>query len=154
MLKTALELAERDVNVALVSPRVTGVVTVIAADRLGTWLEIGSELTQVDSSFALEYIRRVPRLPAVLPIEDARAWATFGLKLISQNGSAKRTISGPSNSSVLVLSLLGDIDDQSVRAKVVTVGSLLAERDAGSGIAWLSESPRLLRDVPGMRDGG
>src|SRR4029077_16295660 len=44
--------------------------------------------------------------------------------------------------------ILGDIDDQSVRAKVVTVGSLLAERDAGSGIAWLSESPRLLRDVP------
>src|SRR5205807_8143540 len=44
--------------------------------------------------------------------------------------------------------ILGDLEDQSVRAKVVTVGSLLAERDAGAGIAWLSESPRLLRAVP------
>jgi nitric oxide reductase NorD protein len=149
VLKTALELAERDANVALEFLRVSPeVVTVIAADRLGTWLEIGSELTQVDFVVAMEYIRQIPSVARVLPIEDARAWATFGLKLISQNSFGKTDYFGTIEFLRTSPLILGDIDDQSVRAKVVTVGSLLAERDAGSGIAWLSESPRLLRDVP------
>src|SRR5262249_39166717 len=37
--------------------------------------------------------------------------------------------------------------------KVVTVGSLLAERDSALGIAWLSESPRLLRLMPNQEWG-
>lgn len=86
VLKTALELAEQDANVALEFLRVSPeVVTVIPPDQLGAWLEIGFELTQVDFVVALEYIRQIPAVARVLPIQDARAWATFGLKLISQN---------------------------------------------------------------------
>ena len=49
VLKTALELAEQDANVALEFLRVApDVVTVISPDQLGAWLEIGLELTQVD----------------------------------------------------------------------------------------------------------
>src|SRR4029078_1515587 len=44
--------------------------------------------------------------------------------------------------------ILGDLEDQAVRAKVVTVGALLAERERAAAIAWLSESPRLLPMVP------
>ncbi|MDH4187292.1 MAG: hypothetical protein OEV08_09860, partial [Nitrospira sp.] len=149
VLSTALELAEQDANVALEFLRVSPeVVTVIQPDQLGLWLEIGFELTRVDFVVALEYIRQIPAVARVLPIQEARAWATFGLKLISQNSFGKTDYFGTIEflrSSPLILS---DLDDPSVRAKVVTVGSLLAERDAGAGIAWLSESPRLLRMVP------
>ena len=149
VLKTALELAEQDANVALEFLRVSpDVVTVISPDQLGAWLEIGFELTQVDFVVALEYIRQIPAVARVLPIQDARAWATFGLKLISQNSFGKTDYFGTIEFLRTSPLILGDIEDQSVRAKVVTVGSLLAERDAGSGIAWLSESPRLLRAVP------
>jgi nitric oxide reductase NorD protein len=149
VLKTALELAEQNANVALEFLRVSPeVVAVISSDQLGAWLEIGFELTQVDFVVALEYIRQIPAVGRVLPIQDARAWATFGLKLISQNSFGKTDYFATIEFLRTSPLILGDLEDQSVRAKVVTVGSLLAERDAGAGIAWLSESPRLLRVVP------
>jgi len=149
VLKTALELAEQDANVALEFLRVSPeVVTVIPPDRLRAWLEIGFELTQVDFVVALEYIRQIPAVARVLPIQDARAWATFGLKLISQNSFGKTDYLGTIEFLRTSPLIISDLEDLSVRAQVVTVGSLLAERDAGAGIAWLSESPRLLRVVP------
>jgi nitric oxide reductase activation protein len=149
VLKTALELAERDANVALEFLRVSPeLVTVISPDQLGAWLEIGFELTQVDFVVALEYIRQIPAVARVLPIQDSRAWATFGVKLISQNSFGKTDYFGTIEFLRTSPLILGDLEDPSVRARVVTVGSLLAEHDPGSGIAWLSESPRLLRAVP------
>ncbi|NOT97327.1 MAG: VWA domain-containing protein [Nitrospira sp.] len=149
VLKTALELAEQDANVALEFLRVSAeAVTVISPDQLEAWLEIGFELTQVDFVVALEYIRQIPAVARVLPIDEARAWATFGLKLISQNSFGKTDYFGTIEFLRTSPLILGDLEDQSVRAKVITVGSLLAERDPGAGIAWLSESPRLLRAVP------
>ncbi|MDP2382305.1 MAG: VWA domain-containing protein [Nitrospirota bacterium] len=149
VLKTALELAEQDANVALEFLRVSAeAVTVISPDQLEAWLEIGFELTQVDFVVALEYIRQIPAVARVLPIEEARAWATFGMKLISQNSFGKTDYFGTIEFLRTSPLILGDLEDQSVRAKVITVGSLLAERDPGAGIAWLSESPRLLRAVP------
>ena len=148
VLKTALELAEKDANIALEFLRVAPeVVTVLSPDQLGAWLEIGLELTQVDFVVALEYIRQIPAVARVLPIQDSRAWATFGLKLISTNSFGKTDYFGTIEFLRTSPLILGDLEDPSVRAKVVTVGSLLAERDPGSGIAWLSESPRLLRGV-------
>ncbi|MDP1767700.1 MAG: VWA domain-containing protein, partial [Nitrospirota bacterium] len=145
----ALELAEQDANVALEFLRVSAeAVTVIQPDQLEAWLEIGFELTQVDFVVALEYIRQIPAVARVLPIEEARAWATFGMKLISQNSFGKTDYFGTIEFLRTSPLILGDLEDQSVRAKVITVGSLLAERDPGAGIAWLSESPRLLRAVP------
>ncbi len=149
VLKTALELAEQDANIALEFFRVSPeLVAVIPADQLGGWLEIGLELTQVDFVVALEYIRKIPAVAQVLPIQDARAWAMFGLKLISQNSFGKTDYFGTIEFLRTSPLILGDMDDQSTRAKVVMVGSLLAERDQASGIAWLSESPRLLRMLP------
>jgi nitric oxide reductase NorD protein len=149
VLNRALELAERDANVALEFLRISpDVVRVIPSDQLEAWLEIGLELTQVDFVVALEYIRQLPAVARVLPIQDARAWATFGLKLISQNSLGKTDYFGTIEFLRTSPLILDDLEDQSVRAKVIMVGSLLAERDPGSGIAWLSESPRLLRAVP------
>jgi nitric oxide reductase NorD protein len=149
VLKTALELAEQDANVALEFLRVSPeVVTVIPSDQLEGWLEIGLELTQVNFVVALEYIRQIPAVTRVLPIQDARAWAAFGVKLISQNSFGKTDYFGTIEFLRTSPLILGDLEDLSVRTKVVMVGSLLAERDAGAGIAWLAESPRLLRVVP------
>ena len=149
VLNTALDLAEQDANVALEFLRVSlDVVTVIPSDQLKAWLEIGFELTQVDFVVALEYIRQIPAVARVLPIEHARAWATFGVKLVSPNSLGKTDYMGTIEFLRTSPLILGDLEDLSVRTKVMTVGSLLVERDAEAGIAWLSESPRLLRTVP------
>ncbi|HEY6973409.1 MAG TPA: VWA domain-containing protein, partial [Nitrospiraceae bacterium] len=44
--------------------------------------------------------------------------------------------------------ILGDIEQIPVRSKVVAVGAVLADHSIEAGIAWLSESPRLLRMLP------
>ena len=148
VLKTALELAEHDANIALEFLRVSPeLVTVVSPEQLGAWLEIAFELTQVDFVVAMEYIRQIPAVARVLPVHEARAWATFGLKLIAQNSLGKTDYFGTIEFLRRSPLILGDIESLSVRAKVVTVGSLLAERDSAVGIAWLSESPRLLRMV-------
>ena len=148
VLKAALELAERDGNVALEFLRVSPeAVTVISPDQLGAWLEIGFELVQIDFVVALEYIHQIPAVARVLPLQDVRAWATFGLKLVSRNNLGVMDYFGTIEFLRTSPLILGDVDDRSVRAKVVTVGSLLAEHDPERGIAWLSESPRLLRAI-------
>jgi nitric oxide reductase NorD protein len=149
VLKTTLEMSEQDVNIALEFFRISPeVMKIIPPEQLEAWVEIGFELTQVDFVVALEYIRQIPAIARVLPIQDARAWATFGLKLISQNSFGKTDYFGTIEFLRTSPLILGDLENQSVRAKIITVGSLLAERDAGAGIALLSESPRLLRAVP------
>ncbi|HEY6260958.1 MAG TPA: hypothetical protein VIW47_05150, partial [Nitrospiraceae bacterium] len=148
VLKTALELAEHDANIALEFLRVSPeLVKVVSPEQLGAWLEIAFELTQVDFVVAMEYIRQIPAVARVLPVHEARAWATFGLKLIAQNSLGKTDYFGTIEFLRRSPLILGDIESLSVRAKVLTVGSLLAERDSAVGIAWLSESPRLLRMV-------
>ena len=148
VLKTALDLAEQDVNLALEYLRVApDVAAVISPDQVGAWLEIGFELTKVDFVVALEYIRQIPSVARVLSVEDSRAWAAFGLKLISQSSFGRTDYFGTIEFLRTSPLILGDLEDPSVRVKVVTVGSLLAERNPEAGIAWLSESPRLLRAV-------
>lgn len=149
VLKAALELAEQDGNIALEFLRVAPeAVRVISPDQLGAWLEIGFELVQIDFVVALEYIHQIPAVARVLPVQDARAWAMFGVKLVSRNSFGMADYFGTIEFLRTSPLILGGVDDHSVRAKVVTVGSLMADRDPGSAISWLSESPRLLGPVP------
>jgi nitric oxide reductase NorD protein len=149
VLKAALELAEQDGNIALEFLRVAPeAVRVISPDQLGAWLEIGFELVQIDFVVALEYIHQIPAVARVLSLQDARAWAMFGVKLVSRNSFGMADYFGTIEFLRTSPLILGGVDDHSVRAKVVTVGSLMADRDPGSAISWLSESPRLLCPVP------
>jgi nitric oxide reductase NorD protein len=149
VLKAALELAEQDGNIALEFLRVAPeAARVISPDQLGAWLEIGFELVQIDFVVALEYIHQIPAVARVLSLQDARAWAMFGVKLVSRNSFGMADYFGTIEFLRTSPLILGGVDDHSVRAKVVTVGSLMADRDPGSAISWLSESPRLLCPVP------
>jgi len=149
VLKAALELAEQDGNIALEFLRVAPeAVRVISPDQLEAWLEIGFELVQIDFVVALEYIHQIPAVARVLALQDARAWAMFGVKLVSRNSFGTADYFGTIEFLRTSPLILGGVDDHSVRAKVVTVGSLMADRDPGSAISWLSESPRLLCPVP------
>lgn len=149
VLKAALELAEQDGNIALEFLRVAPeAVRVISPDQLQAWLEIGFELVQIDFVVALEYIHQIPAVARVLSLQDARAWAMFGVKLVSRNSFGMADYFGTIEFLRTSPLILGGVDDHSVRAKVVTVGSLMADRDPGSAISWLSESPRLLCPVP------
>ena len=151
VLTIALELADEDANVALEYLRTAPqILTVIPCEELRPWLEIGIELTQVDVVVGLEYIRQISSIAPVLPVREVRNWLSFGMKLIRQN-----TIGKPDYIAAIEFlrtspAILGDIEQEALRAKVVGVGSQLADQSLEAGISWLAESPKLLRAVPSL----
>src|SRR5262249_27920110 len=148
VLAVGLELAEYDANVSWeylkTSPQI---VTAVPADELPRWLELGVELMQTDIVVGLEYIRQIPALAPVLPSERVREWLTFGLKLIAPNAFGKPDYFGTMEYLRTSPSILGDIE-ASLRGHVLSVGIPLASQAPAAGIAWLAESPTLLRALP------
>jgi nitric oxide reductase NorD protein len=148
VLAVGLELAEYDANVSWeylkASPRI---VTVVPANDLPRWLEIGVELTQSDPVIGLEYIRQIPALAPVLPWDAVRGWVAFGMKLVTPNTLGKPDYLGTMEFLRTSPAILGDIEAP-LRAHVVSVGTLLASYAPAAGIAWLAESPALLRALP------
>ena len=148
VLAVGLELAEYDANVSWeylkTSPQI---VTAIPADQLPRWLEIGVELTQTDLVVGLEYIRQIPVLAPVLPCEGVRQWLAYGMKLIAPNAFGKPDYLGTMEYLRTSPAILGDIEAP-LRSHVISVGILLASHAATTGIAWLAESPALLRALP------
>ena len=148
VLAVGLELAECDANVSWeylkTSPHI---VTAVPAEQLPRWLEIGVELTQTDLVVGLEYIRQIPILAPVLPWEGVRDWLAFGMKLIAPNAFGKPDYLGTMEYLRTSPAILGDVEAP-LRSHVISVGSQLASHTPATGIAWLAESPALLRALP------
>lgn len=148
VLTIGLELAEQDANVALEylrhAPQILSEVPTI---HLRPWLDIGMELTHVNVVVGLEFIRHISKLASVLPVESVRDWATVGMKLIVPNSLGKPDYVATMEFLRTSPSILEQIEQPTVRAKVVSLCLLLAERSPESSIAWLADSPNLLRGV-------
>jgi nitric oxide reductase NorD protein len=147
VLAVALELAEDDPNVTWeflkAAPQT---VMTVPGQHWARWLEIGVEVTQSDAVIGLEYIRQIPALALVLPCEDIRHWLSFGMKLISSNAFGKPDYFPAIEYLRRSPAILGDIEAP-LRAHVISIGTLLASRDSAAAIAWLAESPMLLRSL-------
>jgi nitric oxide reductase NorD protein len=149
ILATALELAEKDVNVTLEYLRTAQqILAVVPSHEVAAWLEIGTELTQVDVVVGLEYIRQIHAIAPVLPLNEVQSWVAFGMKLIAPNSLGKLDYMATIEFLRTSPAILGDIEHTPVRSKVVALGAMLADHSVESSIAWLSESPRLLRMLP------
>lgn len=149
VLEIGLELADRDANVTLEYLRVTPqILSVSSLGEVRPWLDIGIELTSVDVVVGLEYIRQIPRVASVLPIGDVRDWLAFGMKLVAPNTLGKPDYMAAMEFMRTSPTILEDIEHPGVRSKALSLGIVLAERSAQSGVTWLAESPRLLRALP------
>jgi nitric oxide reductase NorD protein len=150
VLRVGLELAEHDANVSWeylkTSPQI---VSAVALDQLPRWLEIGVELTQTDLVVGLEYVREIPALAPILPVEAVRDWLAFGMKLVAPNAFGKPDYLATIEYLRTSPAILGDIEAP-LRAHVISVGMPLASHEPANGIAWLSESPSLLRALPSL----
>ncbi|TAJ22353.1 MAG: VWA domain-containing protein [Nitrospirae bacterium] len=148
-LGLALELADRDVNVALEFIRAApALLAVLPNAQLAPWVEAGLDLARLDHILGLEFFRQSPSIAAVVPMDQVRAWVGFGVKLITQNSLGKTDYIGTMEFFRTSPAILGDIRGATVRKLVVELGSLLADRDPHRAIVCLAESPALLRSVP------
>ena len=148
VLAMALELAEHDANVSWeylkTAPQIA---TALPMDQWPAWLDIGLEMTRLEPVVGLEYIRQIPGLVPVLGAPDVRQWLVFGMKLIMPNSLGKPDYLATMEFLRTSPAILSDIEAP-LRSSVISVGALLAERAPETGIAWLAESPRLLRLLP------
>ena len=148
VLSVGLELAEQDANVSWEYLKSSAhIVAAVPSDQLPRWLEIGVDLTQTDLVVGLEYIRQIPALTPVLEWEAVRDWLAFGMKLTVPNAFGKPDYLGTMEYLRTSPAILGDIEAP-LRPHVITVGILLAAHAPATGIAWLAESPALLRGLP------
>ncbi|HKT34409.1 MAG TPA: VWA domain-containing protein [Nitrospira sp.] len=148
VLTVGLELAEDDANVSWEYLKSSAqIVNAVPAEQLPHWLEIGVELTKTDLVVGLEYIRQIPALAPVLSWEHVRDWLAFGIKLITPNAFGKPDYLGTMEYLRTSPAILADIEAP-LRSHVVALGILLASHAPGAGIAWLAESPALLRALP------
>ncbi|HEY5932691.1 MAG TPA: hypothetical protein VIT63_07225, partial [Nitrospira sp.] len=151
VLTIGLEIAEQDANVALEYIRYAPqLLSDIHPTQLRTWLDIGIELTEVNVVVGLEFIRQISKLAPVLPLESVRDWATLGMKLIVPNSLGKPDYMATMEFLRTSPSILGHIEDSSVREKVVSLCLLLAEHSPESSIKWLARSSDLLETLPSM----
>lgn len=148
VLAMGLELAEHDANVSWeylkTAPQIA---TELPVDQWPAWLDIGLEIARVQPVVGLEYIRQIPALAPVLAAPDVRQWLAFGMKLIMSNSLGKPDYLATMEFLRTSPAILSDIEAP-LRSPVISVGALLAERVPETGIAWLAESPRLLRHLP------
>lgn len=149
VLTIGLEMAEQDANVTLEyfrhAPQILSEVPTI---QLRPWLDIGMELTKINVVVGLEFVRHISKLASVLPVESIRDWATVGMKLIVPNSLGKPDYMATMEFLRTSPSILDQIEQPTVRAKVVSLCRLLVERSPESSIAWLADAPNLLRAIP------
>jgi nitric oxide reductase NorD protein len=148
VLGMGLELAEQDANVSWeflkAAPQM---VMALPQDELPAWLEIGLELSQVNPVVGLEYIRLIPALRPVVPLSDVRGWLSFAMKLITPNAFGKPDYLATMEFLRTSPTILEDVE-VALRSRVISLGARLADHAPEAGIAWLAESPTLLRLVP------
>lgn len=151
VLATALELADRDGNVAweylCAAPNM---LQTVPLEEVPRWLELGVELMAVDVVVGLEYIRQIARVASVLPVAEARSWVSFGMKLVTPNTLGKPDYLAAIEFMRTSPSILGEIAHPEIRTRALALGVLLAEDSPESGVTWLAESPGLLRALPSV----
>jgi hypothetical protein len=149
VLAIGLEMADHDANVALEYLRTApDILTAVPFERVKSWLEIGIDLTRIDVVVGLEYIRQIPALAPVLPLSEVRNWLSFAMSLIAPNSLGKPDYMATMEFLRSSPAILADLEEGAVRAKVLSLGALLARRSPESGLGLFAESPRLLRALP------
>ncbi len=147
-LALALDLAEDDPNVALEFFRRTPeLLTLLPASDLRVWADACAELARVEYVLGIELVRQVPAVARALPLALVRPWIRFGMKLVTQNSLGKTDYVGTLEFFRTSPAIFGDIAAP-VRAGVIDVGSVVAERSPQLAIDLLAEAPALLRRLP------
>jgi len=151
VLTIGLEIAEQDANVALEYMRqAPQILPDVPMTDLRPWLEIAAELTQINVVVGLEFVRHIGKLVSILPLDTVRSWAEVGLRLIVPNSLGKPDYVATIEFLRTSPTILGEIEDSTVRARVVSLCRLLAEESPEVSMQWLAASPPLLRGLPSV----
>ena len=149
VLTIGLEIAEQDANVTLEFMRqAPQIVASVPSDQLRRWLDVGIELTHINVVVGLEFIRHISTLVSVLSLEYVRSWTMLGMKLVGTNSLGKPDYMATMEFLRTSPMILGDIEGEAVRGRVIALCLALADHSPKSSLTWLAASPQALRALP------
>ena len=108
------------------------------------WAELGMELARWNYVVGNEFFRESPAIVDAIPLESARDWIGFGMKLMVQNSLGKPDYLGTLEFFRASPNLFREITEPDVKQQVVVVGSNLADRSPEQAMTFLAEAPALL----------
>lgn len=151
VLTIGLEIAEQDANVTLEFMRqAPQIVASVPSDQLRRWLDVGIELTHINVVVGLEFIRHISTLVSVLSLEYVRSWTMLGMKLVGTNSLGKPDYMATMEFLRTSPMILGDIEGEAVRGRVIALCLALADHSPESSLTWLAASPQAMRVLPSL----
>jgi len=119
-----------------------------ASTSLEEWGQIGLELARWDFVLGIEFFRECPRVAESIPLMHVRPWVSFGMKLITENSLGKPDYVGTLEFIRASPGLLRLLPSPELRARVVNIGSTLADRSPETALTFITEAPHLLNALP------
>lgn len=120
----------------------------VSISELQQWAALGFELAGWDYVLGNEFFRECPKVQRAIPLEFAKGWTGFGMKLMVQNSLGKPDYIGTLEFFRSSPSLFGEISDPEVKGRVIDLGNALADRSPEQAVLFLAEAPRMLSGLP------
>ncbi len=115
---------------------------------LQQWAALGIELAGWNYVLGNEFFRESPAIARAIPLQGAKDWIAFGMKLMVQNSFGKPDYVGTLEFFRASPSLFGEIAEPEVKRRVIDLGSNLADRSPEQAIAFLAEASTILARLP------
>jgi hypothetical protein len=153
LLAHVLELADGSLEAApqcayewfKVLPQLCGEVSL---PEIQEWARLGMELAEWNYVLGNELFRECPAIAKAVPLESAKAWIGFGMKLMVQNSFGKPDYIGTLEFFRTSPSLFLDIQEANVKQWVIDLGSNLADHSPEQAVSFLAKAPGILAKVP------
>ena len=113
-------------------------------ENLQQWSSLGMELAGWNYVLGNEFFRESPAIAKAIPLEAAKDWIGFGMKLMVQNSLGKPDYVGTLEFFRSSPRLFSEISEPEVKRWVIDLGSNLATHSPEQAIAFLAEAPTIL----------
>ncbi|MDT3778438.1 VWA domain-containing protein [Nitrospira sp. MA-1] len=119
----------------------------MAIPELQEWARLGIDLSEWNYVLGNEFFRECPSIARAVPLESARSWIGFGMKLMVQNSLGKPDYIGTLEFFRTSPSLFLEFNDANVKQRVIDLGTRLADHSPEQAIAFLAKATEVLPGV-------
>jgi len=120
----------------------------VSVEELRQWAELGLEIAGWNYTLGNEFFRECPKIQRAIPLELAKGWTGFGMKLMVQNSLGKPDYIGTLEFFRTSPSLFLEIPEVEVKGRVIDLGSTLASRSPEHAIQLLADASKVLSNLP------
>ncbi|WP_342349594.1 VWA domain-containing protein [uncultured Nitrospira sp.] len=119
----------------------------MAIPELQEWARLGMDLSEWNYVLGNEFFRECPSIARAVPLESAKSWIGFGMKLMVQNSFGKPDYIGTLEFFRTSPSLFLEFNDANVKQRVIDLGSRLADHSPEQAIVFLAKATEDLARV-------